>query len=1087
VGNPPNRRRWVKAARYAAYCAAALVTLVIVAAFILPELLDSPAVRAEIQRKLAAAVRGDVTWEDLSVRILPAPHGALRKVRVEIPELATVSAEQVDAHLRLWPLLRGRAEIASVTLVNPDIQVSLKPAPAEEKSQQKASADFLELYRSVVGAIVQGVREFAPDTVIGIENAGVDVRVPGMPPVQLSRLTLRARSGMQGLDLDATAASPYWDRLKLSARIAFADLSAKASLDATDLKPQAWLDRFLAKSPVEVAVPRAGLRVQAHTDGKKSLECQFAVDAGRVEIARAGERVRVQDVAMKGKVVAGSSEIAIHVSDTRLGPSRLTGGVLRYSPKDGSLAGDIGYDLDLAQGMDITRRLVPAASAALSWFNPVTGRAQGRVNLALGRPDWSVGVDIAKSDASVQVRDLPGPVRLAHAIVEIDRHGVKVNRATASMPAGQVRLWTLHHSYRNQATVASAEFDIDLAQGLDLARRALPEGNRDALAAIQSASGRARGTTKLAFGRKDWSVGVEIQKADAQVQMRGLPAPAGLTRGSVHATAGSVKVDRAALSLLDAMATASATISGFGDGLRVQGSISEGTVGGKFLEWVWKTVDAPPHLALKTPIGITAPRFVWGSKGALDVNATARFATDLSVGVDLGWASGGLHVRRVTVKDQRSNAAIGARIAGSRVEGQFSGSLHGSSIASMLRSVLPQEGGVSGKLRFAFDRERPRDASAEGNLKGESLDISWLTGHPVKIERIDLAADGTSLQIREATVNWAGQRATIRGDVKQGAGGPVIDARLDSAGIDVDALLEAKGPEKKPPAGSRERSGLWPLPITGQFVLRSNFVQRGRYRVAPIAATLALQEQRAHLDLQQAQLCGISLPLAIEATPAGFVASAKITARKQPLQQAVHCLTDHHVSLTGEFDLSADISSQGKAGELARNLKGSVSGDLRDGSIMKFALLGNILSMQNVTRLFKQGGPRLDESGFPYRAITIRGRFENGRFNVDEGAFHSDAVGLAAHGWISLSEPQSRLTVLVAPFSRVDELVRSVPLFGYIIGGAFTSVPVGVSGDIRDPTVIPLGPGAVTSELTGIFERTLKLPVKLVTPADKNP
>ena len=45
-------------------------------------------------------------------------------------------------------------------------------------------------------------------------------------------------------------------------------------------------------------------------------------------------------------------------------------------------------------------------------------------------------------------------------------------------------------------------------------------------------------------------------------------------------------------------------------------------------------------------------------------------------------------------------------------------------------------------------------------------------------------------------------------------------------------------------------------------------------------------------------------------------------------------------------------------------------------------------------------------------------------------------------------------------------------------------MPVGVSGDIRNPLVVPLGPGAVTSEVLGIFERTLKLPAKLVTPVE---
>jgi hypothetical protein len=148
-------------------------------------------------------------------------------------------------------------------------------------------------------------------------------------------------------------------------------------------------------------------------------------------------------------------------------------------------------------------------------------------------------------------------------------------------------------------------------------------------------------------------------------------------------------------------------------------------------------------------------------------------------------------------------------------------------------------------------------------------------------------------------------------------------------------------------------------------------------------------------------------------------------------------------------------------------------------------LLGNILSMGNIASMMKEGGPKLDEKGFPYRTLVVAGRFENGKFLLDEGAFRSDALGLAANGWIALDKPESRLTVLVAPFSRVDELVRKVPLVGYIIGGAFTSVPVGVSGDIRDPLVVPLGPGAVTSEVLGIFERTLKLPAKLVTPEAK--
>jgi len=207
---------------------------------------------------------------------------------------------------------------------------------------------------------------------------------------------------------------------------------------------------------------------------------------------------------------------------------------------------------------------------------------------------------------------------------------------------------------------------------------------------------------------------------------------------------------------------------------------------------------------------------------------------------------------------------------------------------------------------------------------------------------------------------------------------------------------------------------------------------------------------------------------------------ARIAAQNQGLEETARCLTERGVLITGDFDLKADLRARGRLRDLVRNLEGTIRTESRDGKVMKFALLGNILSMQNVAAMFKDGTPRIDDAGFSYRRISASGRFSKGRFTIEEGVFTSAGVGLAATGWISLTDYQSRLTVLVAPFGRLDRIVRGVPIVGYVMGGAITSVPVGVSGDIRDPLVVPLGPAAITSELLGIFERTLKLPGKLV-------
>jgi uncharacterized protein involved in outer membrane biogenesis len=226
-------------------------------------------------------------------------------------------------------------------------------------------------------------------------------------------------------------------------------------------------------------------------------------------------------------------------------------------------------------------------------------------------------------------------------------------------------------------------------------------------------------------------------------------------------------------------------------------------------------------------------------------------------------------------------------------------------------------------------------------------------------------------------------------------------------------------------------------------------------------------------------LCGIDFPLTVDITPQGASGSVQLLAKNKQLETTARCLTDQNLLLTGEFDLYANLRSRGRVGELLGNLEGSVEAQARDGKVMKFAMLGNILSLKSISTLLR-GAVNLREKGFDYRAITVRGKIAGGRFEVEEGAFDSAALGLAATGSIGLEDGNANLTVLVAPFTRVDQLTRRIPIIGYILGGALTSVAVGVNGDIRDPAVVPLDPRAVTSQLLGIFERTLKLPKKLL-------
>ena len=1198
--------------RYGAYSLAALALLVTAAGFIATRLLERPRMAAQIQAKLSAAVQGEVRWKQFSVRILPTPHAMLRELQVKTAA-ATFTTDEADVRLRLWPLFRGRAEIVSLEVVRPVLQLTIVPAATvpQEARLEPAPSNALQGYRSIMAAIVGALQEFAPDTEVSVSNGDLDVHVEDMPPLELKNLSLRARTSDHGVQLDGTAASRYWTTLKLAGAIEYSDLSSNAELDLTRIAGQAWLDWALRSAGMGAAVPTADLKLRFHGDAVKALELEVDGSAPTVTLTREAQRFVVAPVVLKGKLAADAGAVAFQVANVDLGASGLAGGVLRYVVKDGTIDGDVGFRIDLAQAAGYASQLAPAAlarlesasgalqgqaklalrgkdyriavsidksdaalrakalpgpirltraaievdpqalkvdgtavslpagditlsslryamkggalaaaadfdlgiaptlelvraalpeanRAALDIVQSSAGRVRGSAKGALAGKQWSGGIDITQSDASVQLRDLPGPIRLARAAIEADTKGVKAGRAAVSLPAGDIAVSNVRYAFKDGAAAATADFDLQLAQTLELVRAVLPKEKRGGLDIVKSAGGRAKGSANVTLAGRNWDVGAVVAKSDARVELAGLPGPMTLYDASIRATPKAISIERVTAALLDAKATASANVANFDKAPSVQGTLTEATIGPKVLDWLWQAQKLPPGLQPTAPMRIAAPQFSWSPKPALALQATARFEAGTAVAVDLGWSADALDVRRATIKDQLSDVALTLQMKGDVLSGKYAGTLDSRSIAAMLKSAAAPAGAVAGEFAFTIDRKERQRTQAEGSLKGEGLDLTWLAGKPAKIERMDITADATSLHIGEASLEWAGQHVTLRGSTKRTAKGPVIDAVLESPGVLVDALMPpapAEAAEKppakaaeKPPAKAAEKTfkrlDIWPLPVTGKIAVRSKFVQYQHYKVAPLSADIVLEEERATLDVNEAFLCGFALPLTLEAAPKGLVVKAQVAAEGQKLEEAAHCLTNEKMLLTGAMNLRLDVRTQGQPPELLQNLKGTVTADVRNGMVMKFALLGNILSMQNVVAV-AQKGANLGAEGFPFRQLRAKGHFDKGYFYLDEGVFHSNAIGLGANGWIGLSDYQTRLTVLVAPLALVDEAVRKLPILGYVVGGTFTSLPVGVSGDIRDPIVVPLGPRAITSELTGLLGRTLSLPGKVLTPDSK--
>jgi len=1095
------RGRWRRAAGVFAFAAGALALGMIGLVLALPWLVDLPSVRVQLQQRLSAIAGGDVSWERLELRLLPTPRGVVEGMRLEMGPVLGARAARVEARLNLWALLRGRAELTSLTADGP--QVRFAPVPeGKPQTRREVAADALAVYRAVTTNLARTLRDFAPGTELGIERGSMELELPGMPPMQLRELALRARTGDRGMELDLAAASEDWSRLHLAASLEYAELASQATLSIEGLRVQGWADQLQQQAPLRIRIAPLGVQASLRVDAKGEFAGRVEAATSSLVIIRDAREFHLPGVALKANARGDVRNAALQIGELSIAGEKLFEGEVAGAYAGGDAQGSFDFDLDAARALALARRvLAEKGRGGIADVQSAAGRLRGRAQFARKDGQWQAGLQLRDTDASFQVRQLPwtvsvqaGSARWEQGTLGIAGIRGTLGQSSLAELSGRLR-W--ERKLRLVSAAGKARLELDQIYPWLKQNQALAEVLRD----IPSVTG-ALDVELLKASGPLASLDYELRLIPRRLQLRAsaLPGAVSLADGAVRLTAKAVSFDQIGLTLLDARATTSGSVGGIGTGdLRVQTALAGGVAGPQLVDWAMRQAKAPEQLALRAPLRFAAKQLSWGPGKRLDAAASVQFEDGPSVAVDLAWRPELLEVHRLEVHDPRGTGAMALRLRGRRIDGSFTGSIHGGVLAYFLKDPERYSGRIAGDLRFEADLDQLRYASVEGRLQGEGLDLAWLAGRPLVIERFGFEADRARLRLDEVAVRAGEDSATLRGELRRSDGGPIVDLSLESPGIVLDRLLPpkeagtpqeptiARGARERDPALPREEPRKWwPLPLTGRIAVRSDFLQYGYLRVAPLSLAVDLQPERARLEVRQAELCGISMPLAVEAREGAWSASAQLAAKKQPVAQMAACLTGERVQITGEAEFAVAVKTQGRADELVRNLEGTGTAEVRDGRIQKFALIGNILSLLDIEDLPQTAQEIASGAqGFRFRKIQAACRFSGGQFTLDEGAFESLAAGMAANGTIRLSDYDTKMTVLVAPFGRVDRMVRGIPVIGYVIGGTLTSIPVGVSGDIRSPVVVPLGPRAITSELLGIFERTMKLPGKLAAPPVK--
>jgi hypothetical protein len=590
-----------------------------------------------------------------------------------------------------------------------------------------------------------------------------------------------------------------------------------------------------------------------------------------------------------------------------------------------------------------------------------------------------------------------------------------------------------------------------------------------------------------------------------------------LNGGAVDVSHASIRMHDVTLSSLDASLRVGGEISNYRDGLTNLQARINGSAGLKSLEWLRERAGLPETMQLRNPLQISRFDAKWRRDGELAARGKFQVSDGPAIGFAMRISPDHIEVEHVTLRDEISEVDAGGKLEDTHFDVRFKGKLVEQSLARIFTQLPMKFGELNGDIRATGDWKQPDRTAATGALHGTMIGIPAAlliaVPVPVTIENFSLEGQNRTLLIKSATVAMGDSRVDVSGSI--GTSGDQflldVDVRGDKVVVPLPTAESPSGSKAAPEAdamANTERT-IDQMTVTGQDQMETveNILDQirgsgqiqihigqlhiGRQVLTPFIAAASLENKQLILKLQQTRICNILLTGGLTAVLRGRAnLNVEVHTRDTSIERSVPCLTNQNILMTGLMDIDAKFVATGSKTEYLESLQVTYALSAHDGVIRKFDALGEVLVAVNETDAAKGKLPDLGDSSLNYKTLSAKGSIDLKTLRFDEVVVDIDSARIVAQGTVDIATEKINATVLVAPVKTINKIINRLPLLGRIFGGNLLAVPVGVSGTITEPTVLPLAPTAVAGRMIDILNNTLRLPADLLnttTPETETP
>lgn len=264
------------------------------------------------------------------------------------------------------------------------------------------------------------------------------------------------------------------------------------------------------------------------------------------------------------------------------------------------------------------------------------------------------------------------------------------------------------------------------------------------------------------------------------------------------------------------------------------------------------------------------------------------------------------------------------------------------------------------------------------------------------------------------------------------------------------------------------------------ILFQGNRVIYKNIEFSKVAAQVELSPQKTHIRISQANLCGLTSQGDLTFKDNMLISKIPFEANDQPnVQHLLTCLLKQEDLLDGRYTLTGNLTCNSPAKTAYQHFNGDISFKAANGRIYKLTLLSRILSVLNVSKVFRGKIPDIAQTGFAYNDIIFDVDVEDSIIHLKKAVIDGQDMTLIFRGSIDPFNDSLDLDCLVAPFKTVDLIIESIPIINTLFSGRLVSVPVKITGKLSDPFVVPLHPESVGMGLLNMMTDILKAPVRL--------